>query len=454
MALECAHCGTRVADGAVRCPQCLRGTGLVEIAAAPVRKPGSNAKLAMGGLVALVVLGAVGSLVALRFPRGSPTPDTSALARSLHLGAEVPDAFATGSASAPWVSQVRGSNGDLVRARRALDLVTAALSHAHLVDDAHDAPASRSIDDIVGALASADGRVTSLDLARVIAAVLRETGTHAVVGEQIAAVRAGEAVDPSGVLGRYAAMVGDTAIDVYGRTLLGARDLHVRALDDRSVTGAMLAQSALNAGYTGAPHDRLLALADGAVAAWRDGVVPLAVRAEAWRIAGASGGLALADQDLASALALRDEAPLHVMRARFALMGGRGDVAATEIRAALTRSRSYGLAALAGAIANTEAVDGGDRCSALHDSGDSWAPLAWVICRGGVPNAPSVSDAARQLAAAGTDPMTLAYAAAAGADGVFARVHSYDRDELAVWLQALGRPDLADIAAGRVDAGR
>lgn len=454
MALECANCGTRVADDAVRCPQCLRSTGLVEIAVAPARRPGSVAKIAVAVGVAVLAIAAIGTLVALRLRHRSPATEGSALARAMHADRDMPDPFATGTASAAWIAEVHGRSGDLVRARAALELVASALSHARMVDDAHDAPAARSLDDVVRALGAADGRVTSLDLARLIAGLLRGAGTNARVAEVTAGVRPGEPADPTGLLGRYVAVVGDTAVDVAGRTLLGARDLHAQVLDDRAVAGAMMAQSALNAGYSGARHDRVVALADGAVAAWRDGVVPLAVRAEAWHIAGASGGLQLADQDLASALALRNEAPLHLMRARFAIMGGRGDIAGEEIREALTRSRGYGLGALAAAVAGTEAVDGGDRCAAIHDAGDNWAPFAWAICHGGAPGGLSAEDAARQLAAASTDPLPLAYAAAAGAEGAFARVRSSDRDELAAWLLALGRSDLANQALGRGDAGR
>ncbi|MEI8254807.1 MAG: hypothetical protein WCJ30_03960, partial [Deltaproteobacteria bacterium] len=372
-----------------------------------------------------------------------------------HADRDLPDPFATGPAAASWVSRLAGG-GDLVRARTALDLVASGLGHVRLVDDPHDAPASRAIDDVIRALATADGRVTSLDIARLVAGLLRAAGTRARVAEITAGMRPGEPADPSAMLGRYVALVGDTAVDTAGHTLLPARELHAVAIDDGAVRGAMLAQSALNAAYGGAQHDRVLGLADGAVAAWRDGVVPLAVRAEAWRIAGSTGGLSLADQDLASAIAMRDEAPLHVLRARFALLAGRGDLAGTEIRAALARSRGFGPAALAAAIAGIEAVDGGDRCRALHESGDPWTPFAWTVCRGDAPaGAISITDAARQLATTSTDPMQLAYAAAAGAEGVFARVRGTDRDELAAWLSALGRSDLARDAGGSPrDAGR
>lgn len=453
MALECAHCGTRVAEGSSRCPHCLRSTALVEISVEPPAARGARTKIVAGLAVAVILVGAAGVLFAVR-PRRLPASQGSALSRATHAERDLADPFATGSAAASWIHRLHDGD-DLVRARTTLDAVGPSLAHARLVDDPHEAPASRTIDDVIRALAAREGRVTSLDLARLVAGLLRAAGTHARVAEITAGIRPGEPADPSALLGRYVAVVGDMAVDLVGHTLLAARELHAVAVNDDAMRGAMLAQSALNAAYGSAPHDRVLGLADGAVAAWRDGVVPLAVRAEAWRIAGATGGLSLADQDLASAIALRDEAPLHVLRARFALLAGRSELAATEIRAALVRSRGFGPAALAAAIAGTEAVDGGDRCAALHDTGASWGPYAWVICHGGVPGTLSVADAAANLAATSTDPMQLAYAAAAGADGAFARVYATDRDELAAWLVTLGRADLARRVTGDLrDGGR
>jgi hypothetical protein len=455
MALECAHCGTRVPDGTTRCPQCLRTTALVEIPSDRANGSGSRARGVWIGAIALAILATAAGLLALtKMPRRRSAPG-SPLARAMNADRGIPDAFASHGGTAAWVAQVRSGNGDLVHARSVLDLVSAGLTHARWVDDPYDAPPSRTVDEIAHALARDDGRVTSLDLARLAVSVLRDAGTRADLAEQTTGVRAGEAADPSALLGRYVAVVGDTAIDVAGRALVASRDLHVRTLDPDAITGAMMAQSSLHAAYSGAGRDRVVALADGAVAAWRDGVVPLAVRAEAWRIAGASGGLGLADQDLASAIALRDsDAPLHLLRARMALLAGRGDLVASEVAAARSRANAFGAAALAAAIVGTAATDGGDRCAPLRDAHEAWANDAWTLCHATDTGAPEVRDAAQRLAADAVDPMRLAYAAAFGAEGTLARVRGPQRDEYAMWLVALGRRDLASAALGLGDAGR
>lgn len=455
MALECAHCGTRVADGTVRCPQCLRSTALVEIPTAPPRASFGRGRW-IAGVVALALVAGGGVYLAMKRADRASDVRESPIARSLRAGGEAPDPFAAHGTTSVWTAQVRSGNGDVVRARSVMDLVVASLQHARLVDDPHDAPPARSIDDVARALAAADGRVTSLDVARLMVSILRDAGVqHADVAEQLGTPRPGDPPDPSALLGRYVAVVGDMAIDLTGRTVIAARELHAQPLASDALLGAMLAQSALHAIHTDTRRDRALALADSAVNAWRDGVVPLAVRAEAWRAAGSTGGLGLAEQDLASAVALRDgDAAIHLLRARFALMGGRGDLVDAEIRAALSRARTFGPAALAAAIAGTEAVDGGDRCAALNDAHGEWTTTAWTICRGGGAGALDARDAAQRLIGNSTDPMVLAYGAASGAEGALARVRSDERDEYAAWLVAMGRRDLAAITLGLVDAGR
>src|SRR5438128_1801090 len=127
MALECAHCGARVDDGAARCPQCLRATGLVAAADPPARRADPRRVVAWltGALALLAVAGAV---VALVVARGRRRGDGVAAATAGLRGitpADVPPVFDTGAALAPLVARVRADRAPLAQARAVLDAIAA-----------------------------------------------------------------------------------------------------------------------------------------------------------------------------------------------------------------------------------------------------------------------------------------------------------------------------------------
>lgn len=459
MALECAHCGAHTHDGATRCPQCLRTTGLVPLATQsprPSRLPGQKLVLVGTAVTTLVVVVLVLVAKANWSRRGHDSIATRLTGVPGIAPSDLPPPFETGPELAPLIAQVRTIRDHTARGRAILDTLTATLQSngATLVTDPEDTPPARTPDEIHRALRSPHGRVTALDLARWAAAVLRAAGSQAEVAERTRALRDDEPADPSGLLGSYVAILGDHAMDVTARTLVAARETAPRILRGTSLAGAVLAQAALHAAVSGAPRDRVLALAEGAVRAWPDGTVPLAVRALAWQVVGASGGMRLADQDLASAIARRDEAPLHLLRARLALVAGNPTLAATEAFAALRRSPAWGPAALAHVVLAPYQPDAGDRCAPLVTAREPWTDDALALCQRDRLSPNVVRAAAERLAASSHDPLRLAYAAAAGHQEAATRVRAHDRPELAAWLLALGRPDLAHTLLHPTDAGR
>jgi hypothetical protein len=415
--------------------------------------PASRSRLWIAATV-LVVLIAAGVAFALRHRSVGSTTQTQSRRPALdtHL---VPDPFATGPQLASWVAAVREPRDSLARARVALDRITTSMqaSGAHLVVDTDGTggiPRARPLDAIGAALTSRDGRVTTLDLARLETGVLRAAGADASMAEQTRSLRPDEPADPTGLLGRYAVVVGDHAVDVAAGTIVSSRDIGPRAIDDASVAGAMLAQSALADVLDGRDRSAAVVLADQAVQQWPDGAVPLATRARVNQVLGGPGAAAIARQDLDAALALRDEAPVHLLRARDALVAGRAETTIAEVQNALRRAPHWGEAALAFAIVAPHVPDAGDRCSALASARDEWAADAVLICHGDA----TASAAAERLAGITRDPIRLAFAAAAGATAASSRVLAADRTELAAWLLLLGRADLASQLLAAPDAGR
>jgi hypothetical protein len=426
----------------------------------PVSRPQprrrSGRAIVLGGLV--VCLGVAVSLMLIaRNNLRSATSVGTVVSGVPGIGpTDLPPAFEAGAALAPLIEQTRASREPVARARAVLDGLVAALraSGARVVTDPDDAPPARTNDQTFRAVRSPTGRVTSLDLARLGVAVLRAAGTHAEVAERTRGVREDEPADPSGLLGAYVVLVADHAVDPVAGTLVAAREVGPQRLDGRALAGALLAQSALSAVATGAPRDRVLTLAEGAVHAWREGVVPLAVRAYAVRAVAATGGALLAEQDLAAAIARRDAAPLHLLRARLAVAAGDFALAASESSAALRRAPAWGPAALAAAVFAPAGGDAGDPCAPLQAAREPWTDDAFALCRRSALGPDEVQAAAVRLMEQSRDPLRVAFAAAAGATGAGARVRASERVELAGWLALLGRADLAREVLGRADAGR
>jgi hypothetical protein len=418
--------------------------------------PRAKLGLRVGVLVAVgltVALVAGGALWTLRAHHRGTSPEDSRPAVDAN---DAPPPYDSPPAIAEWVTHARSATDPLARVRVALDDVAGAFhaANATLVTEGYDTPPTRSIEQIAAAVRSPGARVTSLDLARLVASIVRGAGSELTISEQTRALRPDEPVDPSAVLGGYTIVASGNAADLAGFTMVPARDLDPRVMDEHATLGAMLGQSAVSRAVTG---DRSAArLAESAVRQWPDGWVPLAARAFVFRVVGASGGLQLALQDVSAATAARDSAPLHLLAARVAIAAGELARVPAEVRRARQLAPHWGPAAVAWIAVEGRNPDAGNPCEALASARDDWSSDAVLVCQhrmDAVPD-PVVRTAAERLMRNTHDPLRLALATIGGAEGAAARVLASERTELAGWLALLGRPDLAAqlMNAGR-DAG-
>ncbi len=453
MALECAHCGTRCEDGAARCPKCLRATHLMPVPDAPA--PGAKRSRAPAVVAVVLAAGAVGAFLALRRPQG-----TTAVAIPATVPRQANDPFHTGPELASVVATLRAERDGVARLRRAGELVMQR-RQAAVAGEGDPVPPPRSADLVWAALPSARDVVTPLDLARLVAALLRAAGdTTAWVAERLGPARPDEPGDPTALLGVFVVRSGDNVLEPAAGTVVAASSVGHRSLDEASLAGAIAAQSALELATRGGPRDQALTYANAAVDAWPASPVPLLARARVWVEAGASSGLDLADSDLRSAIALRDDAATHLARARVLLAMDRLAEAASESSRASRMAPAWGTAGLAMLALHPvlERLDAGviDGCAALRRARAPWTDDAYALC------APGVADDAKQSAAqrlfgGGDDPLRIAWALAAlGPDfatTAHARLPLGSRRECARWLMLLGRAELAARVLGGADAG-
>jgi len=451
MALECAHCGTRCDDGSPRCPRCLRATHLAPVEAAPPR-PNRLRVAALIGALALAAAG--GALVALRrtpAPEAPRVPATVAPAAADPLAVETPELRAV-------VTRLRAEADATARARMA-----AAEVHrrrvAAVANEDDDAPTPRAPDLLWRVLPSQRERVTELDLARLVAALLRAAGDGtAAVAERTAAPRIDEPLDPSASRGSFVAVSGEHVVEVTQGTLVGASTVRHRALSPAALAGAISAQAALALSASGVAHDRAVQYASAAVEAWSDSPTALAARAKVWARA---GSLPLAESDLRAAIAMRDDGALELALARALLLDGDVVGAAQASVRAASLSPAWGDAAVALLALRTvnEQLDAGapDACSLLRQARAPWTDDAYALC------SPNVTDdlraaAARRLFDASRDPLRVAFAASMlGADvgpTLRAKVPAPARREAIAWLALFRRPELAAALRDAPDAGR
>lgn len=438
MALECAHCGNRCDDGATRCPKCLRTTHLVPVATPPPRRsPWPAVGVALG---ALALAGGAAAFFLRRPPAPPPLP--------INAPASASDPLAAGEELAPLVARARAEREPVARAR----LVAAEVHRrraAALAGDDEPTPPPRAPSLLWRVLPDARERVTELDLARLIAAALHAAGDPAAVAERTAPPRPDDALDPTGARGSYVVTAGDHVVEPALGTLVGRGDVRHRPLAERALVGAVSAQAALELADAGADPARAIEYANAAVEAWPDSPHPLAARARVWRAAGASGGLDSALNDLRAAVAVRDDAALHLLLARVALV--RDDLAGAVAAAsrAATLAPGWGTASAALLALHDVAIrlDAGapNGCARLRTARAPWTDDAYALC------APDVAAdvrtaAARRLLDASRDPLRVALAASALPAGpvatLTARVAPHERRELAAWLLLLGRGDL------------
>ncbi|MEZ4408262.1 MAG: zinc ribbon domain-containing protein [Polyangiales bacterium] len=448
MALECAHCGARADDDARRCPKCLRST-LVAVDAPKPRAPRRRvvALIAAG----VVVAGGVGAgVVALRSrPPAPPAVTAPAAAEPLAASEEL----------RPLVERLRREGSPAARARVAADEVQRR-RRARVAGEDDPPPPPRSPTLVWRMLPSPEATVAELDLARLVATLLRGAGDDAAVVERTGPTRAGEATAPASWLGAYMVRSGEQLVDVSAGNVVPASEFRHRAMSPTELGGAIAAQSAVEAASASGMGDRALEWANNAVEVWTTSPTPLAARARAWLAVGASSGLDLADQDLRAAIALRDDAPLHLERARVLLAKRDLAGAARESRRAATLAPTWGSAALATlALAPViERLDAGaaSGCAGLQSARAPWTDDAYALCADGV-DAATREAAARRLLARSRDPLRLAWAARAIRPAPLAELRAKltgpDRREAAQWLVLLGDPESAAALLSTPDGG-
>ncbi len=446
MPLECAHCGTRSDDGVTRCPRCLRTTHLVAIPDAAPKRGAPKRALTLGAFALVALAGGTFAWMRARAPSDAPrVPEHVAPSAADPLAIETPELRAV-------AERLRSITDTTARARSAAEEVHRRRA-ASLTAHGDPVPPPRSPDLVWRLLPSQREAVTELDLARLVTALLRASGdARAAVAERTAPARPDEPLD---ALGSFVAVTGESVIEVSQGTLVGASSVRLARLGDAALAGAISAQAALEAAASGSSHERAVQYANAAVEAWGDSPVPLVARARVWTLAGASGGLPLAESDLRAALSMRDDAAIELSIARVLLL--RGDVlgASRAVVHAASLAPAWGHAAVAllclrdvNAQLDAGAPDG---CERLRQARAPWTDDAYALCARETPEA-TRSASARRLFEASHDPLRRAWAATflgpdAGAS-LRRALPTVDRREAAAWLSLLGRSDLAAAVMG------
>jgi ribosomal protein L40E len=455
MALECSYCGARAPDGATRCPQCLRATGLEPAAESPSRAPLSRKHKTAALAVATLLIGGAAAAVSLS-KRVRADGERAVRDGTASVSSDVPAPFARLDALTALAGRARDP---LAQARTALDALREKLStHGHtsapLVEQGL-AP-SRSIEQLSAAIESRSARFTSLDLARLLYSALDGAGVTVRFARRATGSRPDTAADPSGALGRFVVLVGDHAIDPLDAQPIAARDARATVLTAANATGAMLVQSALASMLSG-DRAKAATLLTRAVDQWPDAGLAHAARAIVTRD-GLGGGVdESVTRDLATAaVASGDDPAVLLLRARAAVASGDTVLAQTSARQARAKARAWGPAALAQVLAfDANAAGGAGRCDPLIDAREPWTDDALTACRaltasGAAP--PESAPAAQRLVAGSRDPMQLALASCAL--GETQRVPANILTEYAGWLAIAGRADLSQRAMNPEDGGR
>lgn len=447
---ECIHCGTRCDATVTRCPNCLRSR-FVDVADAPPARPRARLGVALAAVALCAVMGVV---YALRpGPASTPAPPAA-----LRTASPDSDPLAVGDGLRDVVARIASAPSGAPRGRAVLQALE--VRRARLVDDLGEVPPPRAPDLVWRLLPDPNARVTELDLARLVTGVLRAAGeANAAVVTRLRPRRPDLPLDPTASLGAWAVRLGDQVLDVGAGLVVGAQTAPTATVSPTALRAAIAAQAGLEVAPSPGGRSQSLSYANAAVDAWPDGASPLAARARVWQIVGGSGGLDLADADLRAAIALREDAALHLARARVLLGQRRLTEAAQSVRRAATLSPAWGeasvaLLAFAPVLSRLDAA-APPGCDALRTARAPWAVDAAALCDPATPSEAREA-AARRLLPQHADPLVMAWAARhLGADALAQlRTHSRPeaRRELADWLHLLGLGDLAaQLVAG--DAG-
>jgi hypothetical protein len=213
-------------------------------------------------------------------------------------------------------------------------------------------------------------------------------------------------------------------------------------------------QHAVSAALTG-DAARAATLVRRAIERWPEAGYAHAARAMITR-RGLGGGVDdSALRDLATAVvASGDDPAVHLLAARAAAAAGDLTLARTSARAARSRARGWGDAALAAVLAfEPGAAAAQGRCDPLIDAREPWTDDALTACRaltaeGAAP--PESAPAAQRLASGARDPLRLALSSAALGEVTRGEITR----EYAGWLTLAGRGDLARRATEPTEADR
>jgi hypothetical protein len=438
----------------------LRSTGWIEVAdKAP---PPSRKKLVLIAASALLAVVAVSAGVlalkhhnkqqSLAVQTGTrATADTQSLGAAFESGAAVQALAAECHAQAP-----------LAKAREALDAIRRKISAVnHRINDRPEAvPAVRTTNALAQSLSGPQSLFSSLDLARVLGAVLRDARVSFEFARRTTGTRPNTPPDPTGVLGRYVVIVENVALDPVDGQAIARTEARPIVMPIEAVNGAMLVQSALAEQHAG-HHSQALTQITQAIANWGDGGIAHAARAYLTRNEGVAPQEVLRDLDTA-VVATNDDPAIHLLRAHTAVSFGEPAIARTSAQLAWQKARGWGDAALAAALTYTPApsTDSGvtdrGRCERFLDARESWTDDALTAC----PALDSSQDpsetqltAARRVASQTTDPMRLAFAMAALHSTQGIAISPSARTEVLGWLLLAGATQTARELVRTPDAG-
>ncbi|MCC6747050.1 MAG: hypothetical protein IT371_05280 [Deltaproteobacteria bacterium] len=356
-----------------RCPTCLRQHGLeVEGAAPPTvargARPDRRRRLGLVLAVAGVALGLGGAGFFWLHRRALPKPGELALldgrdiARTLERRgvprSEALDLFELTPELRRLVDVPR--TGDAVaRARGIASQLASRLAKVRVETDVHARGLVRTPPELVAELAAGKlVRATSFELATLVVTLLRGARLEAVLAEVHLLKGRLRAADPTGVLGRYVAVV--YAAGQLGRTpalvldparaaqlprCTGGRDAEMTSaaeslvpLDDASAAAHLLSLRALAASQEAAAGARAYELSRFAVAgAAPSPTVQMAQALVIARVGGGGDALAAARR----AVALRDDAARRTALARLLLAEGHAAEAVTHLEQALKQDGTF-----------------------------------------------------------------------------------------------------------------
>ena len=376
---QCTHCeDTFVHQGhdSPRCPRCLRRNGLLpvggDLPAASDEPSGAGSRRRLLWIVlALSALGLAAGAALLVHKRANDLPMPGQLApldqetlqitlaaRGLPDEINAPHPLIGGEAVAALAREAGQDKDEAKRAQAVAALLAAKLSRATPLLNAAPSWSARTPDLLLKALAAKEpAKVTSLELASLLVALLRAADLSAVLAERFETTASMRAPDPSGYLGRYVAVVypggklgaePSARLDPMralklpgwaveqGKPGLSISGDQVVPLGDASAAAHLLSQRALAAAPKNPKLAYKLSLAALAVAA--PSATLLLARAQ---VLAATGGLKDAVGVARKALASRQDAPRQVGLARLLLMSSDPDGAVAELRLVIKKSPRF-----------------------------------------------------------------------------------------------------------------